>query len=224
MPDTPCTDQLASTAVGNYVLLLNAAAAPWGQSGSVEPPSIARLVWQKPIDGSETLAIAQIRWRRTAAAVIHSPIYWRLHVSHYVRLALFSFLILIGRFVTLDLIIPSAHTHAPPDDCGQFRRARAAEVPRVVAVVATLSKGYDLDYIWKQVDRGPAKDAASYYIQASESGGEPPGPLVGPRRQSARVRARPAGRARAVRPAVRRAQGPRWHPAGPAPGRRPQSR
>jgi len=25
------------------------------------------------------------------------------------------------------------------------------------------------------VDRAPAKDAASYYIQASESGGEPPG-------------------------------------------------
>jgi hypothetical protein len=24
-----------------------------------------------------------------------------------------------------------------------------------------MSKGYDLDYIWKQVDRGPAKDAAS---------------------------------------------------------------
>jgi hypothetical protein len=44
-----------------------------------------------------------------------------------------------------------------------------------VAVVATLSKGYDLDCIWQQVGRGPAKDAASYYIQASESGGEPPG-------------------------------------------------
>jgi hypothetical protein len=42
-----------------------------------------------------------------------------------------------------------------------------------VAVVATLSKGYDLDYVWKQVDRGAAKDAASYYIQASECGGEP---------------------------------------------------
>ena len=41
-----------------------------------------------------------------------------------------------------------------------------------MAVVATLSKGYDLDYIWTQVDRGPAKDAASYYIQASETGGE----------------------------------------------------
>ena len=43
-----------------------------------------------------------------------------------------------------------------------------------MAVVATLSKGYDLDYIWKQVDRGPATDAASFYIQASQTGGEPP--------------------------------------------------
>jgi conjugative relaxase-like TrwC/TraI family protein len=46
--------------------------------------------------------------------------------------------------------------------------------------VATLTKGYDLDYIWRQVDRGPAKDAASYYIQASETGGEPPGRWWGP--------------------------------------------
>src|SRR6201982_844181 len=49
-----------------------------------------------------------------------------------------------------------------------------------MAVVATLSKGYDLDYIWKQVDRRSGKDAASYYIQASESGGEPPGRWWGP--------------------------------------------
>ena len=49
-----------------------------------------------------------------------------------------------------------------------------------MAVVATLSKGYDLEYIWKQVDCGPAKDAAGYYIQASESGGEPPGRWWGP--------------------------------------------
>jgi conjugative relaxase-like TrwC/TraI family protein len=49
-----------------------------------------------------------------------------------------------------------------------------------VAVVATLSKGYDLEYLWKQVDLGPAKDAAGYYIQASESGGEPPGRWWGP--------------------------------------------
>ena len=39
-----------------------------------------------------------------------------------------------------------------------------------LAVVATLSKDYDLDYIWKQVDSGPAKDAASYYIQARRDG------------------------------------------------------
>ena len=63
---------------------------------------------------------------------------------------------------------------------GQFCYARAKEAPGLVAVVATLSKGYDLDYIWKQVDCGPGKDAASYYIQASESGGEPPGRWWGP--------------------------------------------
>jgi TrwC relaxase len=71
------------------------------------------------------------------------------------------------------------HTHAPPDDCGQFRRPRQAG-DCLTAVVATLSKGYDLDYIWRQVDCGPAKDAAGYYIQASESGGEPPGRWWGP--------------------------------------------
>ena len=63
---------------------------------------------------------------------------------------------------------------------GQFCYARAKEALGVVAVVATLSKGYDLEYIWKQVDRGAVKDAASYYIQASESGGEPPGRWWGP--------------------------------------------
>ena len=49
-----------------------------------------------------------------------------------------------------------------------------------MAVVATLSKGYDLDYIWKQVDRGLLKNAADYYIQASETDGEPPGRWWGP--------------------------------------------
>ena len=63
---------------------------------------------------------------------------------------------------------------------GQFCYTRAEEAQGLVAVVATLSKDYDLDYIWKQVDRGPFKDAASYYIQASESGGEPPGRWWGP--------------------------------------------
>jgi hypothetical protein len=49
-----------------------------------------------------------------------------------------------------------------------------------LAVIATLSKGYDLDYIWKQVDQSPVKYPAGYYIQASETGGEPPGRWWGP--------------------------------------------
>ena len=49
-----------------------------------------------------------------------------------------------------------------------------------MAVVATLSKAYDLEHICKQVDRGPVKDAASYYLQASENGGEPSGRWWGP--------------------------------------------
>ena len=92
-----------------------------------------------------------------------------------------------------------------------------------MAVVATLSKGYDLDYIWKQVDRGPAKDAASYYIQASESGGEPPGRWWGPGAKALGFEHGQTGRARTVRPAVRPAQGPRRHPARQASGRRPKA-
>ena len=48
------------------------------------------------------------------------------------------------------------HEHGQP--------ATSAEAGLPVAVVATLTEGYDIDYIWKQVYRGPAKDAASYYI------------------------------------------------------------
>jgi hypothetical protein len=68
----------------------------------------------------------------------------------------------------------------PPMSMGSSASSPAAQAHGLVAVVATLSKGDDLDYIWKQVDRGPAKDAAGYYIQASESGGEPPGRWWGP--------------------------------------------
>ena len=48
-----------------------------------------------------------------------------------------------------------------------------------MAVVATLSKGYDLDYVWRQVSSTAAK-AAGYYLQAAEAGGEPPGRWWGP--------------------------------------------
>jgi hypothetical protein len=43
-----------------------------------------------------------------------------------------------------------------------------------------VSKGYDLDYPWRQVGRSAGKSAAEYYIQASEGGGEPPGRWWGP--------------------------------------------
>jgi hypothetical protein len=82
---------------------------------------------------------------------------------------------MIDHFVTIGCMILGCITHAPSDDHGKFCHPRPAEARGFVAVVATLSKGYDLEYIWKQVDRGPAKDGASYYIQASETGGEPPG-------------------------------------------------
>ena len=59
------------------------------------------------------------------------------------------------------------HTHAPSDEHGKFCRSGWRRMSRV-AVVATLSKGYDLNYIWKQVDLGPVKDAAGYYLQARQ--------------------------------------------------------
>jgi hypothetical protein len=43
-----------------------------------------------------------------------------------------------------------------------------------------LSKGYDLDYVWKQIDPTLAMNPAAYYIDASEKGGEPPGRWWGP--------------------------------------------
>ena len=38
-----------------------------------------------------------------------------------------------------------------------------------MAVVATLSKGYDLNYIWNQVDLGPVKDAAGSRFSQQEA-------------------------------------------------------
>jgi hypothetical protein len=49
-----------------------------------------------------------------------------------------------------------------------------------MAVVATLTKGYDLDYPWRNVDRSAQKTAVEYYLQAAERGWEPPGRWWGP--------------------------------------------
>ena len=95
---------------------------------------------------------------------------------------------MIARFATLEgMKIKSVTPVHHPMSMGSSANCRPpSEAPRLVAVVATLSKGYDLDYIWTQVDRGPAKDAASYYLQASGLAGS---------RQS-------AGGARAQRPSA----------------------
>jgi hypothetical protein len=65
-----------------------------------------------------------------------------------------------------------------------------------LAVIVTLSKGYDLDYVWCQVDCDLAKDAAGYYLQATESGGEPPGRWWGGGGAGARALMAPAAHRR----------------------------
>jgi hypothetical protein len=82
-----------------------------------------------------------------------------------------------------------------------------------LAVIATLSKGYDLDYICKQVDCGPAKDAASYYIQAGESGESRR--AAGGDRARRRWALNPGGSRRL---AVRRAEAPDGAPLRRPPG------
>lgn len=55
-------------------------------------------------------------------------------------------------------------------DCGLANRVAVS-----MAVVVMLSKGYDLDYVWRQVPADPALKATGYSIGAAEVGGEPPG-------------------------------------------------
>jgi hypothetical protein len=81
---------------------------------------------------------------------------------------------LITRFATLEgMKIKSVTPPHHPMGVGSSANPEPRRRRAFMAVVAALSKGYDLD--WKQVDRDSAKDAASYYILASESGAEPPG-------------------------------------------------
>jgi hypothetical protein len=49
-----------------------------------------------------------------------------------------------------------------------------------MAVVVTVAKGYDLDYVWKnQGQPGPEQSTGGYYINAAQAG-EPPGRWWGP--------------------------------------------
>src|ERR1700743_3366061 len=88
-------------------------------------------------------------------------------------------MIINGGFATIDSmtledITPMHHLMIMGNPTASGGRREA------LAVIATLSKGCDLDYVWKQVDHSLSKDAAGYYIRAAESGGEPPGRWWGP--------------------------------------------
>jgi hypothetical protein len=76
--------------------------------------------------------------------------------------------------LVLFLVTLIVYTLAPSDDHGRFRR----EVRRM-AVVATIAKGYDLDYMWASA----TATAGGYYISAAEAG-EPPGRWWGPGAQA----------------------------------------
>ena len=53
-----------------------------------------------------------------------------------------------------------------------------------MAVVVTVAKGYDLDYIWKTQGRaGAERTTGGYYINAAQAG-EPPGRWWGPGAQA----------------------------------------
>jgi hypothetical protein len=127
-------------------------------------------------------------------------------MSCYIRLVRFSFLILIAPFATLEgmkikSVTPMHHqmimvSSAAPADGGLA--GSSCRHPE---------QGYDLEYIWKQVDRGAAKDAASYYIQASESGGEPPGHRIAQHHRQPRANASDGSRA----PVALARLGPQYH-------------
>src|SRR5580700_6607816 len=73
---------------------------------------------------------------------------------------------------------------------------------QLVAVVVTVAKGYDLDYIWKtQGQRGAERTSGGYYIDAAQAGG-PPGRWWGPGAEALGFTAGQRARAQAVRRGV----------------------
>jgi hypothetical protein len=87
----------------------------------------------------------------------------------------------------------------------------------VVAVMATVAKGYDLDYAWRAV--GEAYRGAGLLSRGRRDGGAA-GHLVGSWRRTAWLHRRPAGGTGAIQPAVRAAEGAGRAEARPGPGER----
>ena len=70
------------------------------------------------------------------------------------------------------------------NDHGQFRGRVTREGGSLLAVVVTVAKGYDLDYIWKnQGQPGAERSIGGYDINAAQAG-EPPGRWWGPGAQA----------------------------------------
>jgi AAA domain/TrwC relaxase len=88
-------------------------------------------------------------------------------------------LLSIFRLLTVTLLSRILILLAKPSDQCTSERARSVKIVGgdVVAVMATVAKGYDLDYAWRAV--GEAYRGAGYYLTAAEAG-EPPGTWWGP--------------------------------------------
>jgi hypothetical protein len=101
------------------------------------------LAAHKLTDAPSTSTVDKLSWRcgssaagrasRPEITAFADKLRWHRrpfsNLARYVRLAQFSFLILIGRFVTLDAwSVQEPHTHAPHDDRGQFRCSRWRQV------------------------------------------------------------------------------------------------
>ena len=86
-------------------------------------------------------------------------------------------LIFLPLILTLEscilILLAAHHTNALASERGQSRSSGG----EAVAVMATVAKGYDLDYAWRAV--GEAYRGAGYYLAAAEAG-EPPGTWWGP--------------------------------------------
>ena len=63
----------------------------------------------------------------------------------------------------------TSRTAFPPSLAFGISRAVPAAAEACFAVIATLTKGYDLGYIWRQVDPDLTKDAAGYTTCCSAS-------------------------------------------------------
>ena len=96
--------------------------------------------------------------------------------------------------MTSEAVTPMHHLMIMVSSAASGRAMAEARL----AVIATLSKGYDLDYIWRQVDRDLDEGCGRVLHPGQRERRGAAGPLVGAGRAGPRPRAGPGGRAGAV--------------------------